>query len=252
MQHDDEHDSAAETLTSHLAELRNRIINALWIITIGSGLSFYFCDKIFEAIRAPIAPYLQDGGFVFLNPADKFTAYIKVSIFAGVILTCPFWLYQAWRFVAPGLYAKEKKYSLVFILFGSFQFFVGVAFVYFLVFPMAFKFLLSFGGTTDKPMITIDEYMSFFTSTTLMFGAVFELPLVLVILGILGIIDQQFLREKRRYAVVLLAVVSALVTPPDIMSMLMLLVPLMLLYEMSILILGYFLKPQRNSNIRPV
>ncbi len=231
---------AAETLTSHLEELRTRVINCAYIITLGSILGYIYSDKLFEVIRSPIKPYLPEGGLVFTNPVDKFAAFLRISIFAGLVLTCPLWLYQLWRFVAPGLYAKEKKYSLVFIFFGSLLFLVGLTFAYFLVFPMAFDFLLNFGGTTDKPMITIDEYLSFFTTTSVVFGAMFEMPLVLVILGMMGVLDQKTLRESRRYAIVVLSVVSALVTPPDVLSMFLLFVPMLLLYELSIILVGFF------------
>lgn len=228
-----------ETITHHLTELRTRVITSLYIITVGSIISYMFCDKLFEAIRQPIAPYLPDGGLVFTSPVDKFAAYLRISIFSGLILTCPAWLFQFWRFIAPGLYNREKKYSLMFIFFGSILFLVGLSFAYFLVFPMAFKFLLTFGGTTDKPMITIDEYLSFFTVTSIVFGVMFEMPLVLVLLGMMGVVDHKTLSESRRYAIVGLAVVSAVVTPPDLLSMMLLLIPMMILYELSIYLVRY-------------
>jgi sec-independent protein translocase protein TatC len=155
----------------------------------------------------------------------------------GILLACPVWLYQAWMFVAPGLYANERKYSIIFIGSGVVLFLSGSLFVYFLVLPMAFGFLLPFMAEAAKPMITISEYMSFFTTMTLVFGVAFELPLVLVLLGLIGLIDATFLRKNRRYAVMILAIVSALITPPDAMSMMMLLVPLYVLYELSIICL---------------
>lgn len=238
----------SETLTTHLEELRTRVINCAYIITLGSILGYMYSDKLFELIRRPIKPYLPEGGLIFTNPVDKFAAFLRISIFAGLVLTCPLWLYQLWRFIAPGLYAKEKKYSLMFIFFGSSLFLVGLTFAYFLVFPMAFDFLLNFGGTTDKPMITIDEYLSFFTTTSVVFGAMFEMPLVLVILGMMGILDQKTLRDSRRYAIVLLSVISAFVTPPDVLSMFLLFVPMLLLYELSIILVGFFAPPAQPGN----
>ena len=152
----------------------------------------------------------------------------------GIIVSCPFWLHQLWRFIAPGLYPSERKFGLVFISVGSVLFLTGVTFVYTVVYPMAFKFLMGFGGGVDKPMITISEYLSFFVTTTLVFGAAFEMPLILTMLGVLGVIDYKFLKEKRRYAIVLLAALSAIVTPPDVISMLMMMGPMVLLYESSI------------------
>lgn len=225
-------------LVDHLTELRVRVVRILWILIVGSGLSWMYSEVIFDVIRQPIQAYLPSGGLVYTGVMDKFLAYVQISILSGVILTCPLWLYQVWLFVAPGLYKTEKKYAVGFLGFGTLMFLIGVSFVYFVVYPSAFHFLMNFGGTEDRPMITIDSYLSFFITTTLVFGAAFELPLIIVILGMMGIIDQKFLREKRRYAVVVLSLVSAVITPPDIMSMLFLLVPLLLLYEIGIVAVG--------------
>ena len=226
------------SLIDHLTELRDRLVKAAWAIALMGGLCWMFNTQLFDVIRQPIAPYLDVGGLIFTHPIDKFMAHLKVAVLGGVILACPVWIYQAWMFVAPGLYAHERRYSLIFISAGTVLFMTGVLFCYFLVLPAAFKFLLQFGGTTDKPMITISEYLSFFVSMVLIFGVAFELPLVIVVLGAMGLVDQKFLREKRRIMVVVLAIVSAIVTPPDLMSMLLLLVPLCVLYEISILLVG--------------
>lgn len=227
-----------QSLTDHLTELRDRLVRSAWAIALATIICWAFSEHIFNIVRAPIAPYLDAGGLIFTNPMDKFIAHMKVSVLAGVVIACPIWIYQAWMFVAPGLYTHERKYSMMFIGAGSSLFVTGVLFVYYLVLPMAFRFLLTFGGTTDKAMITINEYMSFFMTTTLVFGAAFELPLVIVLLGAIGIVDQKFLREKRRFAVVGMAVLAAIITPPDVLSMLMLLGPLWGLYELSIILVG--------------
>lgn len=229
-----------ETLAHHLTELRDRVVNGAIIVLVGAVASYFYSEKLFFYIRRPIANFLPAGGFVFLNPVDKFVSYVQVSISAGIVLTCPLWLYQVWKFVEPGLKESEKKYGLWFIFFGSLLFMTGLCFVYFLVLPMAFEFLLNFGGQEDKAMITISEYLSFFTTTMLIFGLMFEMPLVLTLLGIIGIIDAAFLKEKRRYAVVVLAVIAAVVTPPDVLSMFMLLIPMLFLYEVSIFVVGMF------------
>ena len=139
------------------------------------------------------------------------------------------------RFIAPGLYDKEKKYGIAFISFGTILFLLGISFVYFVVYPLAFEFLLNFGDGKDQAFISIGEYLSFFTTTTLVFGVAFELPLVLTMLGLLGIIDHHFLASKRRYAIVTLALLSAFFTPPDVISQVLMLIPMMALYELSIL-----------------
>lgn len=223
-----------QTLVDHLTELRDRLIKSAWAIMIGTVLGLIFSEQIFNLVRHPIEAHIPGGGLVFTNPMDKFMAHMKLAMVSGVVLSCPAWIYQIWSFVAPGLYAHEKKYSVMFILSGVVLFLTGVSFAYFLVLPTAFHFLFTFGGSIDKPLITISEYMSFFTTMTLVFGVCFELPLVLVALGALGLITSQTLREKRRYAIVILATISAVITPPDVLSMLMLLVPLAVLYEISI------------------
>lgn len=236
-----------ETFTSHLAELRTRLIYSLIYITVAFFVCWSFSDQLMHIIRQPIAPFLPETqGLVFTGVMDKFVAHLKISILAAIILSCPFWLYQVWKFVAPGLYEGERKYAALFITTGTFLFCAGAFFVYKVIFPLCFEFLLNFGDPTDKPMITISDYTSFFFMMTLVFGLVFELPLVLMILAAVGLIDANFLKTKRRYAIVLLAVVSAVATPsPDIVSMIAMLIPLIGLYEISIfLVMGIAKKQQ--------
>lgn len=235
-----------ETLTAHLVELRDRLLKSLTFIAIGAAVCWIYSDLLMEFVRRPILPYLSSGGLVFTAPMDKFMAHIKISILGGVILTCPAWIYQFWQFVSPGLYSQERKYGLSFMFSGSILFLLGVSFAYFVIYPIAFKFLLEFGGSIDSPMITIGEYLSFFFLTTVVFGLAFELPLVLVLLGMLGIIDKQFLIKYRRHSVVGLAVLSAIATPPDIISMGLMMLPMLVLYELSIQLVGYF-APKKPS-----
>lgn len=232
------------TLLDHLTELRQRLIRsfvAIFVVMLGC---WAFHEEIFNVVRAPILKVMESNdlgqGLVFTAPMDKFMAHLKVTAFAGVVLSCPYWLFQIWTFVSPGLYSHEKKYGKVFVFTGSFLFVLGVCFVYFFVYPLTFEFLLGFGGDVDRPMITIDHYLSFFFVTTLVFGLAFELPLVLSILGAMGFVTQEMLRSKRRYAIVILSVLSAILTPPDILSMILMLIPLMFLYEMSIFSVGFF------------
>jgi sec-independent protein translocase protein TatC len=244
--------ASPQTLIDHLEELRIRLIWIFLGIFIGMALAWSQTEVIMNWIREPIAPYLSQGGLIFTGVMDKFMAHIKIAIMSGVILSCPFWIYQLWKFIAPGLYKHERRYAMFFIFLGTALFLSGVAFVYLFVFPSAFKFLMTFGGGTDKPMISIGEYLSFFVTTTMMFGIAFELPLILTLLAMLDVIDSNFLKRKRRYAVVLLAVVSAILTPPDLISMVMMLVPLLLLYESSIWIIHFLVeKPRARRELEP-
>ncbi len=240
-------EDGSQTLVEHLADLRKCLIRSLLAIVAGFCACWIFSEQIFDFIRQPIAPFLKDGGLVFTAPMDKFLAHIKVCLLASVIVSCPFWMYQIWLFIAPGLYEKEKKYGVAFIFSGTFLFLTGVSFVYFIVYPMAFDFLMNFAGGTDTAMITISEYLSFFTTTTLVFGAAFEMPLILTLLGMMGVIDHHFLIKIRRYAIVVLAALSALVTPPDVISMFAMLVPLTLLYEVSILLVKTFSREESKD-----
>ncbi len=230
-----------QTLIEHLTELRTRLMYAIAFIFLGFLASWSFSEIIFDFIRLPISPHLPNG-LVFTAPMDKFLAHIKVSVLSGIILSSPFWLYQVWKFIAPGLLKDEKKYGLTFIFVGSFLFLTGIAFVYYVVYPQTFGFLMNFGGETDKPMITISSYLSFFMTTSLAFGVAFEMPLILTILGMMGVIDHQFLASKRRYAIVVLAALSAMLTPPDILSMVLMLIPMTLLYEISVLMVRWTAK----------
>lgn len=245
MEHDD-----AMTLVDHLTELRHRLIRSLQGIFVGMAACIYFSDHLLTIIRNPILPYLgETGGLVFTGVMDKFMAHLKVGALGGVILTCPFWLFQIWRFISPGLYRNERRYAAAFIVTGTILFSIGIAFVYFFVYPTAFEYLLKFGGEIDKPMITINDYLSFFIMTTLLFGVSFELPLILVILALMGVIDADFLKRQRRYAVVVLAFVSAILTPPDVISMGMMLIPLMMLYESSIWVIQFLVRRRERTEV---
>jgi sec-independent protein translocase protein TatC len=240
--------SAEMGLVDHLTELRDRVVKMAYIILFGFAVCWIFKEQMFNIVRSPIEPYLPTGGLVFTNPVDKFMAYVKLVFVAGLVLTAPLWLYQVWKFVAPGLLGTEKKYAVIFIFAGTVLFLTGVCFAYFLILPSAFKFLFEFGSKNETPMITIKEYFSFVTTMALVFGISFELPLVITLLGFMGIVDQKFLRTNRRYAVVALAVISAVATPPDAASMLMLLVPLCVLYEISILCVGMLRRTPRPAS----
>lgn len=227
------------TLVEHLTELRDRLIRSIIAVVAFAILAWNFSDFFFSIVRRPILPYLPNNGLIFTAPMDKFMAHLKVSIMVGIIMACPVWIYQFWMFVAPGLYKNEKKYGIYFIFFGTLLFLIGVTFVYFVVYPLAFDFLLNFGGETDTAMITINDYLSFFMTTTLVFGLAFELPLILTILGMMGIVSKPLLIALRRYAIILMCVLSAVITPPDVMSMVLLVLPLCGLYELSIILVGW-------------
>lgn len=235
------------SLFDHLNELRVRLTRAAYGIVAGMLACWGFSEKIFNYLREPIQQYLPTGGLVFTAPMDKFMAHVKIAFIVGCLLSAPFWLYQLWSFIAPALYKRERKMAVGFVFFGTVQFIMGLAFSYYVVLPMAFKFLMNFGGTVDKPMITIDHYLGFLTHTAIVFGLCFQMPVVISFLGLIGVVSQKFLREKRRYAVLTISVVAAFAAPPDALSMILLLVPMWLLYEISILVVGLFEKNREQS-----
>lgn len=250
MKAEGEEQHSAHSLTDHLAELRTRIINSLYGLLVATAIAYNYSEELFNIVRKPITKYLPGGGLVYTAPMDKFMAHFKVAMVFGVIASCPFWLYQVWKFIAPGLYSKEKKYAGLFIAAGSTLFICGVVFSYLVALPMAFDFLFTFGGDIDKPMITIHQYLDFFSQFCLMFGLAFELPLILSILSMLGLVSQKFLIDKGRYAVLILSVVAAIITPPDVMSMIIMLIPLVTLYYVGVLVVGLIekSKPATRQN----
>lgn len=227
------------SIFEHLHELRIRLTRSAYGIFAGMIACWTYSEAIFNYLRLPIAEYLPTGGLVFTAPMDKFMAHLKISFVCGLLLTSPFWLYQLWSFIAPALYKKERKMAAGFVFFGTVQFVMGLAFSYYVVLPMAFQFLMNFGGSIDKPMITIDNYLGFLVHTAVVFGLCFQMPVIIAFLGLIGVVSQRFLREKRRYAVLVISVISAVAAPPDALSMILLLVPMCLLYEVAIIIVGY-------------
>ena len=236
-----------QTMGSHLLELRLRLLRAILALALGFAFSWFFCGQILDLISQPIRPYLPatNGRLIFISPFEKFFSYLRMSLFSGFVLSCPFWLYQCWMFISPGLYKNEKKLAFVFVSFGVLLFLSGLLFVYFVVYPFSFRFLLGFGDGGELAYISLKPYLSFFIRISLVFGLVFETPLVLTFLLKTGVVTAEQLAGLRPYALVFIAALSAFVTPPDIFSMFFMMAPLYLLFEMSILIGRFFHRRQK-------
>ena len=230
-------DSKALSFTNHLTELRTRMIKVLFCIGLGFLLSYFFSKEILALISQPVRPYLTatKGNLIFISPFEKFFSYLWVSLFSGIIFSSPFCFYQIWKFISPGLYKNEKKWSLLFVILSSFLFLSGILFVYFIVYPFSFRFLLSFGGE-EVAYLSLKPYLSFFLRTAFVFGLVFEMPLLLFFLLKLNVLSVDQLLKARPYVVVSIAFLSAFITPPDIFSMLFMMIPLYILFEASILL----------------
>lgn len=239
-----------KSLIDHLKDLRTMVVFSLLYIALGMVVAWIYKEQLFDIIRLPISPYLKgsDGGLIYTNITENFIAYIKVSLIGGVIISCPLWIYQIWRFVSPALYKDEKKFAILFVLIGTLLFLMGVSFSYFVVYPFMFDFLFSFGSGKDQAMITIGEYLGFFVKTTFLFGLAFEMPLIITILGVLGFVDSELLKSSRRYAVLFIGIGSAILTPPDPFSMLMMMIPLYGLFELSIISVKY-LEPKEDKEL---
>jgi sec-independent protein translocase protein TatC len=222
--------------TAHLEELRKRLI--VCFIAVGSGfmLSYGFKERLFEILVQPLVRLMKEGEtLVYIGLPEAFFTYLKVAFLTGIIAASPVILYEFWMFVAPGLYKKERRLMGPVVLLSSFFFIGGALFGYFFVFPLGFKFFLGFASDTIRPLPSMREYFGFSAKLLLAFGLVFELPLVLTFMARLGIISVEFLKKNRKYAILVFFTVAAILTPPDVISQIMMAVPLMLLYEVSII-----------------
>jgi sec-independent protein translocase protein TatC len=235
----------------HLGELRRRLLWSLLAVGILFVPAYYFSNELFEFLMKPLIENLPEGSsLIFTRPAEGFTTYLKVSFFAALFLAVPFMLYQAWRFIAPALYKEEKQIVIPFIFFGSLFFGLGAAFCYYIASPPAFKFLLNeYSSEYVKAFPTISEALSFFMALIFGFGLVFEFPLIIFILARIGIVTSKLLREKRKYAVVVSAMIAAILTPTtDAISMMLMFVPIIIFYELGILVAWLFGKKRKEDD----
>ena len=239
--------------TGHLEELRRRLIVCFVAVGIGFVLSYGFKEKLFQILTRPLISVMKTGDkLIFTGLPEAFFTYLKVAFLSGIILAAPIIFYQFWVFVAPGLYNKEKR-LMVPIVFLSTLFFVGGSFFgYFIVFPYGFKFFLGFASETIQPLPSMREYLSFASKLLLAFGLVFELPLVITFLAKLGMVSVSFLKKNRKYALLLFFVGAAILTPPDVVTQVMMALPLMVLYEISIVGARIFGKKpsEKDDNIK--
>jgi len=225
-------------LWEHLDELRGSLVRVLIILTVSTFVIFAYAEPIVRFLEAPLLKILPPGEaqLYYTGIADKFFIYIKVSVITTIAVLSPYLMWEAWRFVNPGLYQHEKKMILPFIVVGTLSFFAGLCFGYFIVIPYSYEFLINFGSPTDKAIITLTEYFGLTTKLLLIMGCMFELPVIMVLLSLLGIVDAPMLEKHRKMAVFVIAVSAAFITPtPDAFTMLIVMVPLYLLYEASIL-----------------
>ncbi len=239
-------------LTEHLFELRNRIVVSLITVCITFGFCFYYSEYIFDLLTSPMRhtlsfslnnPYVSfipsqnpDLTLVFLAPAEAFWMHMKMAFISACIISSPVIFLEIWKFISPGLLSKEKKYAIPFIITTTFLFLIGALFCFLIVLPLAIDFLLNYKTQNIKPMISAEKYIDFCLKFILAFGAIFELPVVVVFLTRMGIVTTDFLAKNRKYAVLIAFVIAAILTPtPDAFNQTLMAVPIIILYEAGIL-----------------
>ncbi len=220
------------TLLEHLDELRRRILRTLVVVVLGFFACFAFADEIYEVLAVPVKPHVDK--LAFLRITDPFIVYVKVALLAAIFLTSPYLVAQLWGFVSPGLYRREKRYAIPFIFFGSFFFLGGGLFGYFIAFPYAVEFLINLGENFE-PVITVDFYLNTLINILLGLAIMFQLPIVIFMLSQIGIVTPRFLMRHFRWAVLIIVVISAAITPtPDVVNMTVVAAPTLLLYLVGV------------------
>ncbi|HKK27277.1 MAG TPA: twin-arginine translocase subunit TatC [Gemmatimonadota bacterium] len=232
----------------HLEELRWRLIWSLVALGVATAVGLLIVSKldVIGVLERPIRQLLPDQKLLFTSPTTPFLVTLKLAFLVGLVLAIPFVAYQVWGFLAPALKDEERKYVIpaIWVSFGLFL--AGIAMAYFLVLPLGLRFLLGIQSQSLSPIITIDEYLKFATRMLLGFGIIFELPVIMVVLAAMGVVTPEFLKKYRRHALVVLAALSALLTPPDVGTMLMMMTPLFLLYETSIWLVRLVTRARRR------
>jgi sec-independent protein translocase protein TatC len=230
-----------ENFVSHLVELRDRMIRSLVVVLILFGVCFYFSPMIMKFLSLPLYEALPAGSRpIFTDQAGAFFTLTKVAFLTAFLISTPWVLYQAWAFVAPGLYEHEKRFALPLIFSSVFFMLLGISFAYLFVLPAAYKFFISFSAQTGAETLQdLQKYWDFTLSIFFGFGLTFEVPVVEMLLVKLGMVTTTQLREARRYVIVGAFVVAAVLTPPDVLSQFMLAIPLILLYELGIWLSGF-------------
>ncbi|MBN1594101.1 MAG: twin-arginine translocase subunit TatC [Candidatus Coatesbacteria bacterium] len=223
-------------IVAHLAELRRRLIVCVVALAAGFSLSYAFSQQILAVLIVPIKEALgSDGNLSILKVQEAFMTHIKVAFMAAIIIAFPIIVHQVWAFVLPALKKKEAKVGLTLILFSTLLFAVGILFAYFTILPYAFTFFLGSAQGIASPNISLAFYVGFCARVTLAFGLVFQMPLIIVFLVRMGIVSLEQVKRARKYAIVFIFVVAAILTPPDILTQFLMAIPLLILYEISII-----------------
>jgi sec-independent protein translocase protein TatC len=230
-------DDEKQPFLSHLEELRKRLIACVIAAGAGFVISYIFAARLFQLLILPLKAQMPEGDrLIYTNLPEMFFTYLKSAMVSGVLVTSPYIFYQLWMFIAPGLYQKERKYVIPFVIFSTILFVGGSLFGYFVVFPFGFKFFLGFSNESIQALPSVKQYFSFSIKLLFAFGVVFELPVVVFFLAKIGVVTPELMRKKRKYAILMTFVFAAILTPPDVITQCMMAGPLIVLYEISIII----------------
>ena len=236
------------SISSHLIELKNRFVKVALVLAIFFGLCFYFKEFLLLWLEDPLPPKYK-GNLIFISPTEPFFAHMKVSFMGALFISMPYILYHVWFFISPGLKVKEKKITMMFVFFGTFFFLFGGAFCYFLVLPLGLKFLIGYGVEYYHFQLTIQLYFSFVVKLILAFAFAFQTPLIMILLTKFGVINTVKMRMYRKWAFLGAFAMSAVLTPPDIITQVLLGIPLYLLYEFGVLVSVFFEDPKKRAEI---
>ena len=243
---------------SHLTELRQRLINSLIFLALLFVICYYFSENIYGFLVDPYAQAVKNDDvprrLIFTALQETFLTYLKVSFFAAFFVTSPYILIQIWKFIAPGLYEHEKSAIMPYLIATPILFLFGGMLVYYLIMPLAIKFFLSFessGLSTSLPIqleAKVSEYLSLVMKLIFAFGLSFQLPVVLSLLARIGVVDSKFLKDRRKYVIIIIFAAAAVLTPPDPVTQIGLAIPLLILYELSILSVKLIEKKSKKEN----
>lgn len=233
---DEQLDDGSMPLTSHLEELRSRIIKSLLAIVVGSCISYFFLDDITKFLTEPV------GKLYYMQPGEAFFTYLKIDIVAGFLIALPIVFFHIWKFFLPALTKSERAALGILVPSSVILFFAGLAFSFFLIMPIALKFFMGFSTDDLQTMFSFQNYFDFVIMFALPFGFVFEMPLVIIVLGQLGVLTSEFLGKYRRIVFFLSFVIGALVTTPDVITQIAVAIPVMMLYEVGYLVVKYILR----------
>lgn len=237
------------TFTEHLNELRVRLVRCLIAAFIGFLACYAFAEQLFTLLMQPLVTLLEPSGgsLIYTGLPEAFFTHVKIAALAGLFVASPYIFYQIWMFIAPGLYEGERKYMVPIALCSALCFVTGALFGYFVVFPFGFQFFLGYASEAIKPMPSVREYFSFSTSMLFAFGFIFELPLFMFFLSILGVVNYKSLRKVRKFAILGSFIVAAILTPPDVVSQCLMAAPMCLLYEIGIWVSYMFGKKPKET-----